>query len=160
MSLRESLLRLVARVSSRAFLGEEICRNDNWLRVTREYTVDGIRAAEELRLWPAPLRALVHWFIPSCQRARADVAEARRIVSGVLEKRRLEKQRGEKVDYEDALEWYVVCSSPLLQLLLRLQDMMTGLNARLGEGSMTRPSRNLPYLSPPSTPRRSLSTRS
>lgn len=106
VTLRESLLRLVARVSSRVFLGEEMCRNDDWLRVTREYAVDGVRAAEELRLWPTPSRALVHWFIPSCQRARADVAEARRIISGVLEKRRLEKQRGEKVDYEDAVEWF------------------------------------------------------
>lgn len=116
MSPREKFIRLVARVSSRVFLGEEICRNDDWLRVTREYTVNGFMAAEELRLWPAPLRGIVHWFLPSCQRARADVAETRSIISDVLEKRRLQKQRGEKVDYEDALEWYVVCFmlSPLL----------------------------------------------
>jgi hypothetical protein len=113
--LRETLLRVVARVSSRVFLGEEVCRNDDWLRVTREYTVSGFGAAEELRLWPAPMRALVHWFLPSCQRARADVAAARRIIGGVLEKRRLQKQRGEKVEHEDAIEWYVPCrfiSSP------------------------------------------------
>ncbi|KAK4246332.1 cytochrome P450 [Corynascus novoguineensis] len=106
ISPREKLLRLVARVSSRVFLGGEVCRNEAWLRVTREYTVNGFRAAEELRLWPAPLRNLVHWFVPSCRRARADVAEARRVISGLLEKRRLQKQRGEKVEYEDAVEWF------------------------------------------------------
>ncbi|KAG7284932.1 hypothetical protein NEMBOFW57_009547 [Staphylotrichum longicolle] len=106
ISPRETLLRLVARVSSRVFLGEEVCRNEDWLRVTREYTVNGFRAAEELRLWPAPLRVLVQWFLPSCQRARADVAEARRIISEVLEKRRLQQQRGEKVHYDDAVEWF------------------------------------------------------
>lgn len=86
--------------------------------MTREYTVNGFMAAEELRLWPAPLRPLVHWFLPSCQRARVDVAEARRIISEVLEKRRLQQQRGEKVHYDDAVEWCVVSSSPLLRLLL------------------------------------------
>jgi cytochrome P450 len=123
--LRETLLRVVARVSSRVFLGEEVCRNDDWLRVTREYTVDGFRAAEELRLWPAPMRALVHWFLPSCQRARADVAEARRIIGGVIERRRLQKQRGEKVEHEDAIEWYVHVVLPRLPLLMLLLRLLT-----------------------------------
>jgi cytochrome P450 len=104
--MRETLLRLVARVSSRVFLGEEICRNEAWLRVTRDYTVDAFRAAEELRLWPAPLRPLVHWFLPLCRRARGEVREARRIIGEVLEERRLQKLRGEKVEYEDAIEWF------------------------------------------------------
>ena len=103
-------LRLVSRVSSRVFLGEEVCRNPDWLRVTREYTVDGFRAAEELRLWPAPLRFLVHWFLPSCRRARIHVREARRIIDGVLEKRRLQKRLGDKVQFDDAIEWYVVAN--------------------------------------------------
>ncbi|AEO67292.1 uncharacterized protein THITE_118259 [Thermothielavioides terrestris NRRL 8126] len=103
---REMLLRLVARVSSRVFLGEEVCRDPDWLRVTREYTVDGLKAAEDLRLWPAPLRYLVHWFLPSCSRARHHVREARRIINGVLEKRRLQKSLGEKVQFEDAIEWF------------------------------------------------------
>ncbi|KAH6843331.1 cytochrome P450 [Chaetomium sp. MPI-CAGE-AT-0009] len=104
--LRETALRLVARVSSRVFLGEELCRNEDWLRVTRDYTVDAFKAADELRLWPAPLRFFVHWFLPSCARARADVREARQILSGVLEKRRAQKKRGEKVEFEDAIEWF------------------------------------------------------
>ena len=98
-------LRLVSRVSSRVFLGEEVCRNPDWLRVTREYTVDGFRAAEELRLWPVPLRYLVHWFLPSCRLARSHVREARRIIHGLLEKRRSQERLAEKVQYEDAIEW-------------------------------------------------------
>jgi hypothetical protein len=105
VSLRGTLLRVVARVSSRVFLGEEVCRNEDWLRVTRDYTVDGARAAEELRLWPAPLRPVVHWFLPQCRRARGEVREARRIIGAVLEKRRLQKQREQKVEHEDAIEW-------------------------------------------------------
>ncbi len=121
VALRDMALRLVSRVSSRVFLGEEVCRNPDWLRVTREYTVDGYRAAEELRLWPAPLRYLVHRFLPSCSLARSHVREARRIINGVLEKRRAQERLGEKVQYEDAIEWYV--SKPTyLNLYVTIQD--------------------------------------
>lgn len=99
------LLRLVARVSSRVFLGEEVCRNEDWLTVTQNYTVDGMMAAQELRLWPAPLRFFVHWFLPSCKRARAHVKEARRIIGALLQKRRTLKSQGEAGEFEDAIEW-------------------------------------------------------
>ncbi|KAL2017606.1 hypothetical protein VTK56DRAFT_1926 [Thermocarpiscus australiensis] len=49
-------------------------------------------------------------------------------------------------------------SSVARRLSTRMRS--SGSNARLGEESMTRPSRNLPCLSPPSIPRRSLSPRS
>ena len=109
-ALPSTLLTLIARVSSRVFLGEQVCRDEGWLKVTRGYTVDGFRAAEALRLWPAPMRPIVHWFLPSCQRARAHVREARHIIYGVLEKRRLEKSRGGTTRCDDAVEWYVLGS--------------------------------------------------
>jgi hypothetical protein len=155
---REMLLRLVARVSSRVFLGEEVCRDPDWLRVTREYTVDGLKAAEDLRLWPAPLRYLVHWFLPSCSRARHHVREARRIINGVLEKRRLQKSLGEKVQFEDAIEWY---ARLLVSYAFISADNETraGLSARLMDGHTTRPPLNSCCPSLPSTPRRSWSPR-
>lgn len=105
--LRETVLRLIARISSRVFLGDELCRNEDWLKVTREYTVDSFRAAEELRLWPASVRFAVHWFLPSCRKARDHVATARRVIKPVLEKRREQKKvDGDKVDFDDALEWF------------------------------------------------------
>jgi len=106
-------MRLVSRVSSRVFLGEEVCRNENWLRVTSNYTVDAFRAADELRLWPAPLRYIVVWFLPSCQRHRANIREASSIIDELVQKRRLQKQRGEKVEFEDAIEWYVTAAGSL-----------------------------------------------
>ncbi|KAK0614946.1 cytochrome P450 [Bombardia bombarda] len=104
--LRETMLRLLARISSRVFLGEELCRDEAWLKVTREYTVDGFRAAEELRLWPAPTRFFVHWFLPLCRRARAHVSQARRVIGPVLERRRQQKKAYPTVQFDDALEWF------------------------------------------------------
>ncbi len=102
--LREKILRLIARISSRVFLGEELCRNEEWLTVTREYTITAFAAAEELRLWPAPLRNFVHWLLPSCRRSREQVKEARRLFKPVLEKRRRQKLGG-SVEFDDAIEW-------------------------------------------------------
>lgn len=107
INIRSKILPLIARISSRVFLGEELCRNEDWLKVTQEYTLTGMRAAEELRMWPAVLRPIVHWFLPSCQRARAQVAQARAVIDPVLKKRRQEKAaNGGKAEHDDAIEWF------------------------------------------------------
>lgn len=104
------MLHIVSQLSSRVFLGTELCRNPDWLRVTRDYTVDAIRAAQDLRVWPPLTRRWVHWFIPSCRKLRADLAECKDLVNPILEKRRLDKEsraaQGLKAhEYLDAMEW-------------------------------------------------------
>ncbi|KAG6141279.1 hypothetical protein E4U28_003122 [Claviceps purpurea] len=67
---KDANLQLMARVTSRVFLGIEMCRNPQWLRITTTYAVVAFKAVEELRLWPAWLRPLVQWFLPHCTAAR------------------------------------------------------------------------------------------
>lgn len=99
----------MARITSRVFLGEELCRNPHWLRITSTYTVVAYRAIAELRLWPAWLQSVVHWFLPQCTAARALVREARGLIEPLLQQRRVEKAesvaRGETHEYNDAIEW-------------------------------------------------------
>ncbi|KAM0266895.1 hypothetical protein ACHAPA_006464 [Fusarium lateritium] len=106
---KEANLHLMARISSRVFLGTDMCRNPQWLRITSTYTIIAFRAVEELRLWPSMLRPVVQWFLPHCSAARALVDEARSLINPLLEKRRIEKaeaaQKGEKIVYDDAVEW-------------------------------------------------------
>ncbi|KAL1858064.1 hypothetical protein VTK73DRAFT_7969 [Phialemonium thermophilum] len=119
----EKVCRLITRVTSRVFLGPKLCRDEAWLKVARESAITSMAAAEELRMWPSPLRSIVHWFLPSCRRARAQVREARRIIDPVLAARRRRKQTkgkregaagerdgeegqdGEK-EPNDAIEWF------------------------------------------------------
>ncbi|KAJ4245527.1 hypothetical protein NW762_014036 [Fusarium torreyae] len=109
VNIKEVNLKLMARITSRVFLGEELCRDPRWLRITSTYTVIAFRAVEELRLWYSWLRPVVQWFLPNCTAARKLVQEARETIGPVLEKRRVEKaeaaQRGEKCDFNDAIEW-------------------------------------------------------
>ncbi|KAI8171865.1 Cytochrome P450 monooygenase 2 [Colletotrichum sp. SAR 10_75] len=107
---KDAILDLVARLSSRVFLGDELCRNEAWLRVTKDYTVISFMAAMKLTFVPRPLRPLVHWFLPDCRLVRQHLAQARALISGVIEQRRAAKReaaaKGEEApSYNDAIEW-------------------------------------------------------
>ncbi|KAB2572900.1 Cytochrome P450 monooxygenase easM [Lasiodiplodia theobromae] len=109
--IKQTVMDLVARVSQRVFIGPDACRNDEWLTITKRYTVDSLNAARELRKWSPLLRPWVHWFLPSCRRVRAESAAARRIVHPIVaarrERNRLARERGEKgvAKVADAVGW-------------------------------------------------------
>lgn len=110
LALKPTLLQMVAQVSSRIFLGDQICRNQEWLRITVSYTVDSFMAAFGLRHWPAFLRPLVATFLPSCRKIRRELDEASSIITPVLEERRKAKaeaiRKGIPPDqFNDALQW-------------------------------------------------------
>lgn len=99
---------MVARLSSLVFLGDEICHDEKWLDVSVNYTIDSFVAARALRQWPAALRPLVHWFLPSLQRTRKHMQVAREIIDREIAKRGLvqgkipEKPKDRQAD---ALDW-------------------------------------------------------
>ena len=108
--MKTIVFKIVSQLSSRVFLGEELCRNEDWLQVTVDYTRDSMIASQDLRQWPMFSRKYVHWFLPSCKAIRSELAKSSSIVNPVLEKRRLEKaarleQGLEPEEYLDAMEW-------------------------------------------------------
>lgn len=88
----------------RIFLGEPLCRDKAWLELATQYATTGWNAANELRDWPKPLRPFVHWFLPLCTKARAQVKDARAIIGPHAEERRRLRARGQK--FNDALDWF------------------------------------------------------
>lgn len=108
--MKEVVLRIVAQVSSRAFLGTDLCRHEGWLRITREYTINSFEAAEQLRMWPSWLKYLVVWFLPTCRKLRVQVKEARQIIDATLKQRQelkaQHKALGKEMPrFDDAIEW-------------------------------------------------------
>ncbi|KAI1843488.1 hypothetical protein JX266_010314 [Neoarthrinium moseri] len=102
--------KIVSQLSSRVFLGEELCRNDDWLQVTVDYTRDSMQAAQDLRLWPRFLRVFAYWYLPRCRAIRDELKTSRTIVEPVLEKRRLQIQERKKqgldpIRHLDAMQW-------------------------------------------------------
>lgn len=84
---------MVARVSSRVFVGPELCANEEWLSVTQKYVVDSFIAIHALREWHPILRPIVHWFIPECRTLRATLAKARVIIAPIIQEHRENTQK-------------------------------------------------------------------
>ncbi|KAJ0108738.1 cytochrome p450 [Diaporthe amygdali] len=105
------IARLVSRMSTRIFMGEEMCRNEEWVGAVSDYTRIAFDTANMLRTWPGFMRPIVHWFLPSCQEVRAKLAVARRILQPVVEERKALKAealaRGETLPvFDDAMGWF------------------------------------------------------
>ncbi|KAG6091864.1 hypothetical protein E4U30_006234, partial [Claviceps sp. LM220 group G6] len=76
ISLKHVVLHLTTRILSRVFLGKELCRNEAWLKVSREYAVAAFLAARQAVIWPPPLRGLISRFLPWSRRAVSEWLEA------------------------------------------------------------------------------------
>ena len=108
-------MRTISQVSSRAFLGPEICRNPAWLDLTADYAEQAFLVARSLRLWPRVLRPLVAMFYPGVRRLRTQIHEARDILEPVLEKRRgaeteLAREGKAPRPSTDTLDWLQECA--------------------------------------------------
>lgn len=98
-------------MSSRVFLGEQVCRQQDWLDITKAYTVTAFMAADKLRVYTPWLRRIVHWFMPECQRLRLQGSQARKIITPVIQARKAARDEALKSGlpvpvFEDALDWF------------------------------------------------------
>ncbi|KAJ5766209.1 uncharacterized protein N7511_003825 [Penicillium nucicola] len=93
ITYKPKLLHLISRISSRVFLGPGLCENGEWRNISTEYAVAAFVAARALRQWNFALRPIIHWFLPECRQLRATLAQARRILKPVIEKRRDENRQ-------------------------------------------------------------------
>jgi cytochrome P450 monooxygenase-2 len=108
----ETMLELIARVSSRVFLGEELCRNHDWLAITKSYSINTSMAGDLLRQYPKWLRPFVCNFIPQCRELQKQVANARKVLDPILrsreEERRAALANGDpEPRYNDTIQWLV-----------------------------------------------------
>ncbi|KAF4341567.1 putative cytochrome P450 monooxygenase (lovA) [Fusarium beomiforme] len=108
--LKPAILDIIARISSRIYLGDQLCRNEAWLKITKTYTTNFYTASTNLRMFPRSLRFLAHWFLPECKRLRQERSDAIGIITPLIECRReLRKAAiaaGKAVPvFHDALDW-------------------------------------------------------
>lgn len=100
---------IVARMSSRVFMGESLCRDQEWLKASTHYTSVAFSAAEILREYPRWIRPIVHWILPSCWEVRRALDQARKCLKPHIKRRNSIKAkalaRGEKSPFDDSIEW-------------------------------------------------------
>ena len=107
INIYEILLRLVARVSARIFVGNPMCRNEEWLKASIQYTENVFLTALLLRMVPPLLRPVVQWLLPSSYRLHGNLRRGKRLISClVAERRKQEVKYGTAYKKpNDVLQW-------------------------------------------------------
>nr|WEP24415.1 cytochrome P450 [Curvularia sp.] len=106
----DSMLDLIARLSSRVFLGDKLCRNEDWLKITKEYTVNSMKAAHSVSALPGPLKYFLVFFSREGRQARDQLQRARELIIPVIEERRAMKEKAQETGkpapvFNDAIDW-------------------------------------------------------
>lgn len=109
--LRTDVLNWVARLSARIFVGPLLSANDEWLRISIDFTVSAFQAVEKVRAWPQSLWWLAEWYEPLCRTVRENHAAAKAILKPILESRKQEiaqaESEGRKPNLpDDSIEWF------------------------------------------------------
>jgi len=86
-------------------VGPELCRDPEWLRISRLYQTQSMKALKHLRLFPKVLRPIVGRFGSECRQLRHVLAQTRQLTEKVLQERQAAKMRGLEMEHNDALTW-------------------------------------------------------
>ncbi|KAK3985449.1 putative cytochrome P450 E-class, group IV [Cladorrhinum sp. PSN332] len=105
VNINQKLLRIVAVVSGRVFLGAEVARTEEYIDAAINYTLElmGARhAVEAMRPW---LRPFLAWRLPEVKKLDERLAKGDRLLQPLMAERRKLKDTDEKPD--DMLQWII-----------------------------------------------------
>jgi cytochrome P450 monooxygenase-3 len=71
--LYPKMLRLVALLSGRVFVGQPLSRDEDWIRLTINFTINVVKVSQAAKNWNILLRPLVAPFLPEVRNARNDM---------------------------------------------------------------------------------------
>ncbi|KAI4917407.1 hypothetical protein J4E85_009925 [Alternaria conjuncta] len=109
--IADSILQLIARLSTRVFLGDTMCRNTVWLEASKAYTVASFTMILKMTALPSSLKFLVPWFSSEAKNVTKLGATCRAILTPLLAERRAlraEARRNGKPEpvFNDMIDWF------------------------------------------------------
>lgn len=104
MGIHEKLLRTVAIVSGHIFLGPELCRREEYLHASINFTIDLFLAVRKLKTWNEWLRPIGQFFTPELQKVSEHRAKARAFLLPIIRERQRAMAKGEEAP-DDMLQW-------------------------------------------------------
>ncbi|EUC29006.1 hypothetical protein COCCADRAFT_29839 [Bipolaris zeicola 26-R-13] len=84
--VKDVAIDITARVSGHVFVGEQLARNDNWLAISKEYTIRIFGNGVVLNFFPPFLRAFMYQILPPCRQLRKQVQDARKLLEPEAQK--------------------------------------------------------------------------
>ncbi|TQN64190.1 Cytochrome P450 monooxygenase ATR2, partial [Colletotrichum shisoi] len=118
VNINAKLLRIVAMVSGRVFIGSELCRDERYLDASINYTVDVMTAVFVIELVPSFLRPIVAPWLPTTKKLYRRIAEAESVFRPIVAARR-EAAAAKRDDYrepDDMLQWILNAQTKFGQL--------------------------------------------
>ncbi|KAI0875825.1 cytochrome P450 monooxygenase [Hypoxylon argillaceum] len=118
INLMSAMNDVTARMSSRVFLGDQLARDEEWLQITKGYSLDAFKAINILTKYPINLRPYIGWIFPECRRVQDYYKRSRALIDPVLKKREDMARAASAADepdpvFNDVLEWIVQESKAL-----------------------------------------------
>ncbi|KAL4901001.1 hypothetical protein BDW74DRAFT_89620 [Aspergillus multicolor] len=106
IDISTQILRVICRVSGRAFVGTGLHRNEEWINISCNYTKDLFLAALKLRAVPSIVRPILALFLPDLRRVYQHNDRARALVQPILQQREQnEKACAEYTKPNDTIQW-------------------------------------------------------
>ncbi|KAI9164181.1 ent-kaurene oxidase [Paramyrothecium foliicola] len=105
VDVNEKLLRIVAIVSGRIFVGPELCHDKQYLDIAINYTVDVMIAVYFVGLVPLFIRPYIAPFLPSIKKLRTRLDEADKFLRPIVEARRAVSKDANAAKPDDLLQW-------------------------------------------------------
>jgi cytochrome P450 len=87
VKLQPFIVRAVARMTGRAFVGPDLSRNEEWMDTSINYAVHVFIAAVQLQFFPDWMRPVAQYLVPHLHYVNRDIAAAKRMVQPILEQR-------------------------------------------------------------------------
>ncbi|KAL4956125.1 cytochrome P450 [Aspergillus filifer] len=86
--LKPTLVNIVARISARGLMGEDLAHNKEWIRLSINYIKDCFIASMLLQHFPRCIRPFLANLLPPCRKLRRHLAQASVLILPLLQKRR------------------------------------------------------------------------
>jgi fumitremorgin C monooxygenase len=94
VSIHDTVLRLVAQITSRLFIGQEICRDPEWQDIAKDFSTKRVIAIQAIHAWPSLIHPVIHWFLPVCHDVRKLIRRAKSILLPIFELERCNRKSG------------------------------------------------------------------
>lgn len=80
-------LKLIARLTNRVLVYEELGRLEEWQRISIDFTANAFTASAKLHHYPEWSRPLIQYLIPELRKVKADVKSYKAMITPILEQK-------------------------------------------------------------------------
>ncbi|KAF2735353.1 cytochrome P450 [Polyplosphaeria fusca] len=117
VDIQKVLQTMIARISSRVFVGRVTCRNEEWLKLCLEFPLNLFATTFIMRMFPPLLHPILALLLPTRYWLRRNLLDAERLLTPIIkdhQERGITQVLGQITTPEkaDLLEWMVADSGP------------------------------------------------